>query len=155
AAEAARFYRDTAAQEGWTPSPEQIVYQLPVHVGESDEAAFEQVRPGIEQGVVTGGLVAANRLVSSAGFFGTGDAKLVRRFHDLAADEPRSVEEAIARGTLLCGGPDTVARQVKRLRQEIGCGVLNLIFERGGPPQAKLRSIELFAREVMPQVRAL
>ena len=44
---------------------------------------------------------------------------------------------------------------MKRLRDEIGCGVLNLIFDRGGPPQQKLRSIELFAKEVMPQVRAL
>jgi hypothetical protein len=53
------------------------------------------------------------------------------------------------------GGPDTVAKQVARLRREIGCGVLNLIFDRGGPPDMKRRSIELFAREVMPQVRAL
>jgi alkanesulfonate monooxygenase SsuD/methylene tetrahydromethanopterin reductase-like flavin-dependent oxidoreductase (luciferase family) len=155
AAEAARFYRDKAAEHGWQPTPDHIIYQLPVHVGETDAAAFEQVRPAIEHGVVSGGLVAANRLVSSSGFFGAGDAKLVKRFHDLAADEPRSVEEAIERGVILVGGPDTVARQVTRLRQEIGCGVLNLIFERGGPPQAKRRSIELFAQEVMPQVRAL
>ena len=155
AAEAARFYREQAAEAGWMPSPEQIIYQLPVHVGESDAAAWDEMRPSIEQATVAGGLAAANRLVSSAGFFGKGDAKLVERFHDIAADQPRSVEEAIERGTILCGGPDMVARQVKRLRHEIGCGVLNLIFERGGPPQAKLRAIELFAKETMPQVREL
>jgi len=155
AAEAARFYRERAAEEGWQPTPEQIVYQLPVHVAETDADAFEDVRPSIEHSLVSGGLVEANRLVSSSGFFGERDTKLVKRFHNLTADEPRSVAEAIERGTILCGGPDTVARQVTRLRTEIGCGVLNLIFDRGGPPVKKRRSIELFAKEVMPQVRAL
>ncbi|MGH7089303.1 MAG: hypothetical protein ACREFQ_10420, partial [Stellaceae bacterium] len=140
---------------GWEPTPEQIVYQLPVNVAETDATAFAEVQAALDHGVVTGGLVAANRLVTSAGFFGAGDEKLKHRFRDLAADEPRSVEAAVDRGTILCGGPDTVARQVKRLRHEIGCGVLNLIFDRGGPPHSKLRSIELFARHVMPQVRDL
>ena len=45
AADAARHYRAQAAAEGWEPTPEQIVYQLPVHVGETDEPAFEAVRP--------------------------------------------------------------------------------------------------------------
>jgi len=155
AADAARHYRDEAKAQGWEPTPDQIIYQLPVHVGETDEAAFEAVRPSFAHGMVLNGLVTANRLVSSSGFFGAGDQKLVQRFHNLAADDPHSVEEAIERGTMLVGGPDTVARQVKRLRAEIGCGVLNLIFDRSGPPQQKRRSIELFATEVMPQVRAL
>ncbi|HUB97409.1 MAG TPA: LLM class flavin-dependent oxidoreductase [Stellaceae bacterium] len=155
AAEAARHYRAEAEAEGWTPAPEQIIYQLPVAVADTDAVAFDMVRPQFEHGVVTGALVAANALVSGSGFFGTSDVKLKARFADLAADDPRSVEEAVERGTMLVGGPDTVAKQVARLRREIGCGVLNLIFERGGPPDAKRRSIELFAREVMPQVRAL
>jgi hypothetical protein len=47
------------------------------------------------------------------------------------------------------------AQIIRRLRQEIGCGVLNLIFERNSPPSEKLHSIELFAKDVMPQVRDL
>jgi alkanesulfonate monooxygenase SsuD/methylene tetrahydromethanopterin reductase-like flavin-dependent oxidoreductase (luciferase family) len=155
AAEAARFYRKTATTEGWTPTQEQIIYQVPVHVGETDAEAFEDMRPSIEHSRLSGGLVEANRLVSSAGFFGAGDERLVKRFQNLAADEPQTVDQAIAMGTILCGGPDTVAHQVKRLHSEIGCGVLNLIFERGTPPAKKRRAIELFAMEVMPQVQAL
>jgi alkanesulfonate monooxygenase SsuD/methylene tetrahydromethanopterin reductase-like flavin-dependent oxidoreductase (luciferase family) len=155
AADAARHYREEAKTEGWEPTPEQIVYQLPCHVGETDEASFEAVRPSFAHGAVVTGLVTANRLVSSSGFFGAGDQKLKQRFHNIAADDPHSVEEAVERGTMLVGGPDTVAKQVKRLREEIGCGVLNLIFDRGGPPALKRRAIELFAKEVMPQVRPL
>src|ERR1700733_5077383 len=41
AAEAARHYRAEAEREGWTPTPEQIIYQLPVAVADTDERAFD------------------------------------------------------------------------------------------------------------------
>ena len=87
AAEAARHYRAEAEREGWTPTPEQIIYQLPVAVADTDEKAFDSVRPSFEHGAVTGALVAANALVSGSGFFGAGDTKLRARFADLSADE--------------------------------------------------------------------
>jgi len=155
AAEAAEHYRIKCAEHGWEPQVEQIIYQLPVHVDETDEAAHETLRPMFEHSALTGGIVDANRLVATSGFFGQGDTKLVQRFRNLEADEPRSVAEAIERGTILCGGPKSVLAQVKRLRQEIGCGVLNLIFDRSGAPEKKRRSIELFAKEVMPEARSL
>lgn len=155
AAEAARHYRAKCAEHGWEPQPEQIIYQLPIHVDETDEAAHETLRPMFAHSALAGGIVDANRLVATSGFFGQGDTKLVQRFRNLEADEPRSVEEAIARGTVICGGPKSVLAQVKRLQQEIGCGVLNLIFDRSGAPDKKRRSIELFAKEVMPEARAL
>lgn len=155
AAEAAQHYRARCADHGWEPSAEQIVYQLPIYVGETDEAAFETVRPMFAHSALTGGLVDANRLVATSGFFGRGDTKLVERFRNLEADEPRSVEEAIERGTIICGGPKSALKQIKRLHDEIGCGVLNLIFDRAGSLDKKLRSIELFAKEVMPEGKTL
>ncbi len=155
AAEAARFYREKCTEYGWRPTPEQIIYQLPVHVAETDQEAFANVRPGIEAGLHGGGLANANRLVASAGFFGARDANLTERFKNIATDAPKTLEGAIEMGTIICGAPATVAAQVKRLREEIGCGVLNLIFERYSPAARKRRSIELFAKEVMPGARAL
>ncbi len=155
AAEAARFYRECCAAHGWEPTPEMIIYQLPVHVADTDAQAFDNVRPGIEAGLYGGGLANANRLVASAGFFGGRDAKLTERFKNIATDAPRTLEGAIEMGTIMCGGPASVAAQVRRLSEEIGCGVLNLIFERYSPLAAKRRSIELFAKEVMPGARAL
>ncbi len=155
AAEAARFYRMRCAEHGWEPTPEMIIYQLPVHVADTDDEAFANVRPRIEAGAHGAGMTNANRLVAGAGFFGGRDANLTQRFKNLGSDAPKSLEGAIEMGTIMCGGPATVAAQVKRLREEIGCGVLNLIFERYSPPEAKHRSIELFAKEVMPEARAL
>jgi alkanesulfonate monooxygenase SsuD/methylene tetrahydromethanopterin reductase-like flavin-dependent oxidoreductase (luciferase family) len=155
AAEAARFYRERCAAYGWEPAPDQIVYQLPIFVGETDKDADEAVRPGIERHGLAFAMVKANRLSAEAGFFGARDAKLTTRFRDLNRDAPRTLEGAIEMGTVICGGPKSVVAQVKRLRDEIGCGVLNLIFDRAGPVEAKRRSLELFAQEVMPEVRAL
>jgi len=154
AAEAAQFYREKAAEYGWTPAPEQIVYQLPVHVADTDEQAWADVKPAVDRGA-TGALVDANRLVASAGFFRARDEKLTRRFQNLSADAPKSVAEALETGTMLAGSPQTVIKQITRLREEIGCGVLNLIFDRSGPPAGKIKSIKMFATEVMPEVRPL
>ena len=155
AAEAAAFYREKANELGWQPTPEQIVYQVPIHVGETDEQAFEHCRPTIERGLYGGGAADANRLVASAGFFGRRDTKLTTRFQNLATDAPRTVEGSIEMGTNIIGSPPTVVKQIKRLREEIGCGVLNLIFDRTGAPDHKTKSIQMFAKEVMPEVRAL
>lgn len=155
AAEAARHYRAKCAEYGWEPTAEQIIYQLFVHVDESDEQALATLRPQFGHSVLGGGVVAANRLVATSGFFGQGDAKLVQRFRNLDADEPHSIEEAIERGTIICGGPRSAVAQAQRLQREIGCGVLNLIFDRAGSREKKIRSIQLFAKEVMPELREL
>jgi len=55
-----------------------------------------------------------------------------------------------------CGSPDTVAAQLRCFRQEAGVGVVDLIFYGGRlPPKLVRRSIDLFAREVLPQIREL
>src|ERR671926_1982856 len=48
AAEAAAYFRECAAAEGWQPRPDQVVYQVPVYVSESDEQAYDEVRPCLE-----------------------------------------------------------------------------------------------------------
>ena len=155
AADAARVYREAAAAEGWQPVPEQVIYQVPVYVGDTDEQAFEDVRRCIEGPAARGVAAAdANRLVVQAGFFGHRSQHLTERFKNMHQEFSRGVEEQIEYGQLVCGGPDGVVAQIRRLRQEIGCGVLNAIFQLPGLPRPnKLRAMQLFAREVMPQLR--
>jgi alkanesulfonate monooxygenase SsuD/methylene tetrahydromethanopterin reductase-like flavin-dependent oxidoreductase (luciferase family) len=55
--------------------------------------------------------------------------------------------------TLAFGSPDTVARHIEYMRS-IGVGQVLCWMNFGGLPQAKIRrSMELFAREVMPRFR--
>jgi hypothetical protein len=44
---------------------------------------------------------------------------------------------------------------MKRLREGIGCGVIELSFGAPAGPDSKRRSLELFASQVLPKVRDL
>jgi alkanesulfonate monooxygenase SsuD/methylene tetrahydromethanopterin reductase-like flavin-dependent oxidoreductase (luciferase family) len=155
AAEAAAYFRRCAADEGWQPAPDQVVYQVPVYVAESDQQAYDEARPCVEGTGRGAGAVEANRLVAQAGFFGQKSEHLTRRFQNIGAEFARSLEEQIELGQIVCGGPETVVAQVRRLGDEIGAGVINCIFHIPGLPRPnKLHSMQLFAHEVMPQARA-
>ena len=61
--------------------------------------------------------------------------------------------EALVRETLAFGAPDTVARHIETMR-EMGVGQVLCWMNFGGLAQDKIRrSMELFAREVMPRFR--
>jgi alkanesulfonate monooxygenase SsuD/methylene tetrahydromethanopterin reductase-like flavin-dependent oxidoreductase (luciferase family) len=52
---------------------------------------------------------------------------------------------------LVIGTPETCIRQIRRIRELVGIDHFNCSFWFGDLPQARvLRSMELFAREVMP-----
>ena len=61
--------------------------------------------------------------------------------------------EELVRETLAFGAPDTVARHIEIMRQ-MGVGQVLCWMNFGGLPQDKIRrSMELFAREVLPRFR--
>jgi len=61
--------------------------------------------------------------------------------------------EGLVRETLAFGSPDTVARHIAEMRS-LGVGHVLCWMNFGGLPQDKIRrSMELFAREVMPRFR--
>jgi alkanesulfonate monooxygenase SsuD/methylene tetrahydromethanopterin reductase-like flavin-dependent oxidoreductase (luciferase family) len=54
-----------------------------------------------------------------------------------------------------CGGPDRVVEQLRRCREEIGAGVVDLSLQDPGTGDtgAMLRSLELFGEKVLPRIR--
>jgi alkanesulfonate monooxygenase SsuD/methylene tetrahydromethanopterin reductase-like flavin-dependent oxidoreductase (luciferase family) len=159
ASEAARFYREKAEEYGWQPQPEHVLYRLNAYVAENDDRAFADMREQSEgRGAAGGGggIMNANRLVAASGFFGQRDANLTQRFQNLGEGAPHSLEDAVRLGTLLCGGPSSVIEQVARLREEIGCGIVEVSFAAPkGSTEAKHKAMTLFAREVAPALRDL
>jgi alkanesulfonate monooxygenase SsuD/methylene tetrahydromethanopterin reductase-like flavin-dependent oxidoreductase (luciferase family) len=66
-----------------------------------------------------------------------------------------SFDELVDSGMVLAGAPQTVARQILRLGEEVDLAMLVLMFQYGGMPHDLVtRSLRLFADEVMPAVRA-
>ena len=54
------------------------------------------------------------------------------------------------------GSPDTVVEQIKRCRDEVGAGVVDLMFQTPGPDLSFLMgSLELFGNKVLPHVREI
>jgi alkanesulfonate monooxygenase SsuD/methylene tetrahydromethanopterin reductase-like flavin-dependent oxidoreductase (luciferase family) len=157
AAEAARYYRECAAEHGWEPTPDEVVYQVPIYVSDTDERAFAEIRPHLEYAsAMMAPTLQAVRLAAGAGFFGARDAAINARFQNIGQDRGRSLESQVEQGQFFCGGPDSVFAQIRRLREEVGAGVVNLIFEVGSlPHDAIVRCMQLFGREVLPRVREL
>jgi alkanesulfonate monooxygenase SsuD/methylene tetrahydromethanopterin reductase-like flavin-dependent oxidoreductase (luciferase family) len=74
-------------------------------------------------------------------------------FRAMAEKLARVTWDDLVRETLAFGSPDTVARHLAYMR-ELGVGQVLCWMNFGGLPQDKIRrSMELFAREVMPRFR--
>jgi alkanesulfonate monooxygenase SsuD/methylene tetrahydromethanopterin reductase-like flavin-dependent oxidoreductase (luciferase family) len=157
AAAAARHYRAVAAEVGWEPTPDDVVYRAAAYVAETDEQAWADMRRLVESaprggGSLTAGNPGLDEAVARTGFYGRDDSVRASRH------ARRSLEERVELGQLFLGGPESVAAQLRHLHDEVGAGVVDLVFEFQGeaiPHQKTLRSIELFGTQVLPRIRDL
>jgi len=142
-ARATRYYREACARHGWTPTPEQIVYRANMLVADTDEDAHAllKAQPNRAPFELRAGVRSA---------VATLDARNI-------AGEARSAIVSGALPTTFIGGPDTVVEQVRRAREVIGCGVLDLSLHPPGSNDLEplTRALELFGRKVLPRIRDL
>ena len=151
AREAARHYREQAAAAGWEPTPEHLLYRVPVHVAATDEQAMEDLQGSAATAgpaAYTGSNRAVNEAVASAGYYGRDAAAQRGRI------QARGLEERIALGQLLVGGPDTVLAQIRAVHAALGAGILDLNF-LAVSRDAILRAIELFGTKVLPRMHEM
>jgi alkanesulfonate monooxygenase SsuD/methylene tetrahydromethanopterin reductase-like flavin-dependent oxidoreductase (luciferase family) len=150
AARSARQYCAEAQAAGWQPGADDILYRVAVHVAETDEQAFADL--GGPEAIAQPNLRmnrAIDQAVAETGYHGQ-DAQAQRARHYRGAPLREQIENA----QILCGSPQSVVDQIRRVREEIGAGVLDLIF-RGASHERTLRSVELFGRRVLPCLREL
>jgi alkanesulfonate monooxygenase SsuD/methylene tetrahydromethanopterin reductase-like flavin-dependent oxidoreductase (luciferase family) len=143
-AKSTRFYRQECAKYGWEPSPEQMIYRANILIAETDDEAHEllekqrkgpapfPMRPGVREALL----------------------QLDRRN---VAGEPRTPNVGGGLPTSFYGSPDTIVEQIKRCREEVGVGVLDLAFQNPGAPETGrlMHSLELFADKVLPRIRGV
>jgi len=66
----------------------------------------------------------------------------------------RTLEDQIEAGSILCGSPETVVKQIKRINAELGNGRVNMTMKVGTMPDAVVRrGMELFRDRVLPELR--
>ena len=132
---AARFrpfvdlYHRAADQLGQTPDP--IGVHSPGHVGETDEAAKEDLWPHYK------------RLLDRIG--------RERGWSPITRDH---FEAEAAHGSLYVGSPETVARKIATTVKALGLSRFEMKYSSGPMPHDKLmRSVELYGTRVIPLVR--
>jgi alkanesulfonate monooxygenase SsuD/methylene tetrahydromethanopterin reductase-like flavin-dependent oxidoreductase (luciferase family) len=160
-------YKGVANECGWDPEPDDVIYRVGIHVAETDEEAREIAAGATGRGAEpppkpneapasasarAAGFAASNPAlddaVASAGYYGR-DAENQRARVRAGGD----VETRIENGQLLCGSPDSILRQARRLHEEVGAGILDLIFARS--QEQALQSIELFGTKVLPRLHEI
>ncbi|HXM56566.1 MAG TPA: LLM class flavin-dependent oxidoreductase [Candidatus Dormibacteraeota bacterium] len=147
---ATEHYRACARSHGWEPAPDDVLYRVTAHVAESDDEALEDLR-GAGADTPRRGFSLSNRRLddaaAGAGYYGRDAAAQRGRIEA----QGRPMAERIEAGQLLAGGPDTVLAQARRIRDELGAGILELVFQPMGREKT-LRAIELFGRSVLPSL---
>jgi alkanesulfonate monooxygenase SsuD/methylene tetrahydromethanopterin reductase-like flavin-dependent oxidoreductase (luciferase family) len=138
---ATRYYREQCERHGWRPAPEQIIYRANMLLAETDEDAHDRLRqqPNRAPFAMRAGVRDA---------LATLDSRNV-------AGEARSPIVSGALPTTFVGSPDTVVEQVKRCRDVVGAGVLDLSLHPpgSGDLDALMRALELFGKKVLPRIR--
>ncbi len=149
-----RLFRDACEREGYTPTPEQMGWLTPVYVSESDDQAraeFEEhfwyfakrLLPGISQNPPG---YTSLRSIQSMLANGGGNTFV---------SGLETWEQVVNGQYAMIGSPETVTAQLTENLQRLGTGNLLALFQIGTLPDALTRrSMELFASEVMPKLRA-
>ena len=127
----AKLYRDSLMKFGHQPLP--ISIHSPGHIAETDAEAFEQQWPNY---AISFGRIGRER--------GWG---------------PMSIDhfiQEVNQGSLYVGSPETVAKKVVHAIQSVGANRFDLKYVTGPTPHEQaMKSIELYATEVVPRVQAM
>ena len=146
AKKAVAHYRACARAAEWEPGSDKVIYRAMFHVADTDEQAFadmDTLPPRVN-------LADQNKAVSEAvlqsGYYGTDVTGQRQR------NARRELAERIELGQVIVGSPDTVLKQVRCIRDELGAGILDLVVgvQLG---ERTMHSIELFGSKVLPRMR--
>ena len=155
----ARAYHQAVEAAGRPYDPAKLGWLAPIYVADSDEQAVAEVAPHLDyfQINLAAGFVGPGKIWMPPGYLDP--PALVQFLTDLRAQaavpRPRDPKEAIWRRSPLIGSPDTVRDRLLAYVRDLGIGTVLALLQFGSlPAELTARSTELFAREVMPALRA-
>lgn len=157
AKELIRIYTEQARADGWEPGADRFMVGVPTAVAETFDEAKRVLHQGTQYffDVLQGGINRAQQLVIQNTRFNAAD----RNVRPLDRDRQMklaTVEERIERGQVLCGTPDMVVDQIRRMYAALGHGHMNLIVKIGNMPDEFVRrGMRLIGDHVLPHVRGL
>jgi alkanesulfonate monooxygenase SsuD/methylene tetrahydromethanopterin reductase-like flavin-dependent oxidoreductase (luciferase family) len=146
AKKAVAHYRHCAREAGWEPTGDDVIYRALYHIADTDEQAFAEMatlQPRVN-------MTDQNRAVSDAmrqsGYYGTDLTGQTTR------NSRRELAERIELGQVVVGSPETALKQIRRIHDELGAGIIDLVVgvQLGEPT---MHSIELLGSKMLPRMR--
>lgn len=158
----ARYHED-AKSFGWTPTPQDFMVGMNCSIAPTYEEAKAILEKGQEYffGVLGGGIRTAQKLVVAKTRYyhdkATADKQINRFVNNRGAGRMESsFEEKVEAGTILCGTPDMVVKQIERLHKELGHGRMGLSVKVGNVTDAHVtRTLNYLKDVVFPATRHL
>jgi alkanesulfonate monooxygenase SsuD/methylene tetrahydromethanopterin reductase-like flavin-dependent oxidoreductase (luciferase family) len=151
-------YRATARELGWEPPRSNLLVGLHTWVARTDAEARKTLGESEDYfySVLSRPSNHANELVVSGTRYYQSDAARNRRLERRAKVMDLTIDDRIEQGTVLCGSPDTVVRQIQQVVKALDIGTIQVNFKIGAVPNdAVEESMRLFSQEVLPHVRDL
>ena len=151
-------YRDTARAHGHEITPGHVLTGHHTCIADSDDEAREHMRVSLayfHDVLMRPQRDAQALVVEGTRFFDK--AELGQRFTKrLETLKQRTLEDQIEAGTILCGSPETVLKQIRRINAELGNGRINMNMKIGTMPDDVVhRGMELFRDHVLPEASGI
>ena len=149
-----KMYRDTCSGYGYEAKDSQLGWAVPVYVAPTDKQAHEEARLHFETFRNVFVRMPLEMLLPP-GYTSRESLKNVMKakaqmFGDV------TLEQALELGLFVCGSPDTVRKTFEAHWKEMRFGNLLVLCQFATlPADLTKRNMELFAREVMPALKAL
>jgi alkanesulfonate monooxygenase SsuD/methylene tetrahydromethanopterin reductase-like flavin-dependent oxidoreductase (luciferase family) len=145
-------YRSAAADFGYEPDAEKVVFSVPIYVAETDEVAHAEARSHVEW-LYHKGLKQGFEIVFPPGYLSAGSLRGMLTSGG-GGFGSMSYEDLLREGMVLAGSPDSIGERIEALRDELGFGAMNLLMCIGDMPHERVvKSMDLFATQVMPAFR--
>ena len=147
-----QMYRDTAERYGYTASDDQLGWQTPCYVAETDEQAYAEAKPHIEN-FLNKFLRMPVEMLLPPGYLSLASAVGVMQAKK-AIGGRQTIEDVMSKGMFICGSPATVRARIEEYQHEIGFGNFLTTLQFGTLPHELVhKSTTLFAEEVIPHFR--
>jgi alkanesulfonate monooxygenase SsuD/methylene tetrahydromethanopterin reductase-like flavin-dependent oxidoreductase (luciferase family) len=149
------LYKQCAQEWGYEASPGQLGWAVPIYVAKTDEEAKAQAREHIEA-FFNRFVIMPPEMLLPPGYLSLPSLKGVMAAKRGITGQKQTIENLLAQGMLIAGSPETVYQQLADAASDIGFALLVGLFQFGTlPHELTVQNLTLFAREVMPRLRAL
>ncbi|MGH6677033.1 MAG: LLM class flavin-dependent oxidoreductase, partial [Xanthobacteraceae bacterium] len=146
-----QLYRDEAEKASYQASPDQLGWSNTIYVGETDKKAVREAKPHLEA-LVNSFLKMPTEMLLPPGYTDPASLKRVRAVK--VTGKPQSLEELMASGVVIVGGPETVREKLAEYQDLAGFNTSLTKTQFGTLPNEMARAnMTAIAEEILPHFR--